>query len=799
MTYKRVIPFAVPLLLSALVSSQVFASDMYGEIVTDDITYGYKDIQVHKPAIPDDGGYTTGMWISSSTHSPVTVQIDDTLKINVTDGTSQGQATGFSSGDDITITGKNMEVSATGQATSSVVHGMYVLNSHNPSSPSYANILVENLSVKANAPNTEARGIELGRDMLIEMQGKTLDVQATGDHAIGIFNWSSTGDANRTANLKYDTINVTAGGSGRNGSWYAFNGIWADDSIFNIDAKTTTVSVNETGTTDAHALVANGTQGAINITGDTNISAVKGDGLTYAARVWNGAKIKMGDYGVDDGATRVIKGNIASQSSGDITLSLTNSASSLTGRVYDSDGTTHLTVTNGATWNMAGNSGVTNLYTGNNAVIDLTYVPDSFQTLKVGTLDAAGTGGSLFKLKTDIEADASDTVKITNGTGTNRILVHSVGLEPQRERMNTYLAEVANGDASFVLENRARLVDAGTYVYDLHNETNANTGVGTGWYLQRTERDILSPTAEAVVTLTGIASSYSMWHSQLGDLRKRMGEIRFDTAQDGFWFRTFGQKDKLDGLEDTRFSQDVYGASAGFDRLFRQDANNEWLFGVKGQYTKADQDLHGKWGGSGKNENFGVAAYATWKHTDGWYADAVLSWDRYHQKISDHMLDGTKVSGSYNRYGLGASIEGGRNFKLANDVFIEPQVQLSYFWLKGKGFTMDNGLEVDTKNADVVTGRAGLVLGKKWEISKSRYVQPYLKGGVIHEFTGDDKTTINYDNVFKGDISGTRPYYGLGIDWKFNEQARLYGEFERQDGDHVRSLWNVNVGLRVSF
>ena len=112
---------------------------------------------------------------------------------------------------------------------------------------------------------------------------------------------------------------------------------------------------------------------------------------------------------------------------------------------------------------------------------------------------------------------------------------------------------------------------------------------------------------------------------------------------------------------------------------------------------------------------------------------------------------------------------------------------------------MDNGLAVDTKNADVVTGRAGLVLGKKWEISKNRYVQPYVKGGVIHEFTGDDKTIINADNVFKGDISGTRPYYGLGIDWKFNDQARLYGEFERQDGDHVRSLWNVNVGLRVSF
>ena len=243
--------------------------------------------------------------------------------------------------------------------------------------------------------------------------------------------------------------------------------------------------------------------GAINITGDANISAVNGNGLTYAARVFSNGKIKMGDYGTDDGATRVVKGHILSQNSGDITLRLTKSycvqpdRSGRRGGRYDpSDRDKRGNVECG------GQQRVTNFYTGNNAIIDMTYLPGNFQTLKIDNLE--GSGGSLFKLKTDIEGDASDTIKVTNGTGTNRILVHSVGAEPQRERMNTYLAEVASGDASFVLENRARLVDAGTYVYDLHNETNANTGVGTGWYLQRTEREILSPTAEAVVTLTGL-------------------------------------------------------------------------------------------------------------------------------------------------------------------------------------------------------------------------------------------------------------------------------------------------------
>ena len=62
MTDKRVIPFAVPLLLSLLISSQVFAGNMYAEIVTDDIVYGNKVIQVDKPAIPDDSVSSTGIF-----------------------------------------------------------------------------------------------------------------------------------------------------------------------------------------------------------------------------------------------------------------------------------------------------------------------------------------------------------------------------------------------------------------------------------------------------------------------------------------------------------------------------------------------------------------------------------------------------------------------------------------------------------------------------------------------------------------------------------------------------------------
>ena len=95
-----------------------------------------------------------------------------------------------------------------------------------------------------------------------------------------------------------------------------------------------------------------------------------------------------------------------------------------------------------------------------------------------------------------------------------------------------------------------------------------------------------------------------------------------------------------------------------------------------------------------------------------------------------------------------------------NGLFIEPQLQLSWYWIKGMDFTTSNGMDVDQDDAHALTGRAGLVVGKKWDLDNSRYFQPYLKGGVRHEFMGDQKVTVN-GIKFTNDLRGTRGYYDL--------------------------------------
>ena len=116
---------------------------------------------------------------------------------------------------------------------------------------------------------------------------------------------------------------------------------------------------------------------------------------------------------------------------------------------------------------------------------------------------------------------------------------------------------------------------------------------------------------------------------QLSDLRERLGEIRYGNGTDGLWVRGFTEKNRLSGLAGIDFSQNFYGTSFGYDRLMEQDKDNRWLLGLRGQLTRAEQKIDGLHGGSGDSRSYGIAAYATWQHTDGWYSDTVLTWDWY--------------------------------------------------------------------------------------------------------------------------------------------------------------------------
>ena len=349
-----------------------------------------------------------------------------------------------------------------------------------------------------------------------------------------------------------------------------------------------------------------------------------------------------------------------------------------------------------------------------------------------------------------------------------------------------------------------------------------NTGVGEGyWHLIRTDTPVppvtppLPPEVNDNITIgtsTGQALAYL---ADLEDLRTRLGEVRYG-SQDGAWVKVFSKKDTVK----TSFKQDAYGFNIGADRLVNCNEDNAWLVGGAFRYGKGEQDGLVNASVTGKLDEYSVKAYAAWMKDNGAYADFVAQAGRYEQEINGTDNTGLKVShASYSTYGYGLSMEVGHMLSFRetvddrqwyNHFFLEPQLQLAYFHVQGKDYKTSTGMAVSQGNADFLTGRAGVVLGKKFNYGTiddldRRYVQAALIGGVKHEFLGGHQT-ISYTgidgtkaSVRAEDIDGTRFYYGVNFDWQATEKLRFYAQASREEGKNYTKDFNINVGAKLLF
>lgn len=464
-----------------------------------------------------------------------------------------------------------------------------------------------------------------------------------------------------------------------------------------------------------------------------------------------------------------------------------------------------------------------------------------YQKLHVTNL--AGTGVVQFNLRFDDKNGTSsgvqngrDALVVHNGEGNHTLYVQYLGdqssEEPESLR-NSWLVLDNSQQADFKLANEGGTVDIGIYKYSLAVEKDTSEiggGIqGNYWYLKRgvspdTNPDNPTPPAPggddgpftpAADTELSFAGSQRYLHwSDLQDLRKRLGEVRYG-CQDGAWARGIFQKDLTDGTEGASgLKQTYYGVNFGFDHLINVSERQMSLLGLSFNVGRAKQRTRSNNNGRGDTDRYGINGYATWALNSGEYADFVLSADYFRQDISTKAND-IKQTGKYNTFGLGASIEVGKQFSFESrdlswgpwyrHTWIEPQLQLSYYWLSGKKYKLSNkGLKVNIKDDDSLIGRAGLVIGTKWNYGENygsidkRFVQAYIKGGVKHDFLGNYKVSLN-DQVFSKNIGKTTGYYGVGLDWQAAGSTRFYMQLEREHGSHYTKEYEVSVGMKYQF
>lgn len=309
------------------------------------------------------------------------------------------------------------------------------------------------------------------------------------------------------------------------------------------------------------------------------------------------------------------------------------------------------------------------------------------------------------------------------------------------------------------------------------------------------------------------------WLSEKNDLRRRLGEVRYG-SQAGAWAKAFTRQDRAEGFRYNGFKQESTGIHIGYDTFVSQNEHTAWLVGATFRYAHSKQEgIETAYGGDGKLNEYSGKVYATWMHESGSYMDILAQVGYYDQEINGlNNVGNGSFDADYHNWGYGASVEVGHMFTVSNGSddrpwynhwFIEPQLELSYFYVKGEDFKTSTGLKVEQGDADFLTGRAGLVVGKKVNYGTlndldKRWYQIGVIGGVTHEFLGDQTITFTGTEGKSAEVKGhglggTSFYYGVTADWQVSDNVRLYGEVSREEGEHYTKDYGVNVGFKYSF
>lgn len=424
-------------------------------------------------------------------------------------------------------------------------------------------------------------------------------------------------------------------------------------------------------------------------------------------------------------------------------------------------------------------------------------VLDSSNAITVSLSALSGEGG-VFHMRTSVQDVYGDTLLIDQGEGSHQLFLTASGKEPSKEALDRALVTQTEGTLALSLANEGGKIDLGNYVYDL---VNRDTEEETQWYLApqtspEPSQPTLSPSATAVLALAGSGAQTTQFLYSLSDLRKRMGEVRTGAA-DGLNISVRGGKDRISGFASTSFKNEYGAVSLGYDRKI--DAN--WIVGASFEAVEGNQTVRNSdYRADGENSSQSLKGYATWFDDTGFYFDTAIGINRFDQDISTRMLDGQNVEGNYNSFGFGVSAEAGKTiwFGKPNTWFIEPQLQIAYYFIQGEDFSLTNGMQVKQDDANSLTGRLGAVLGRAFLQNDGTGYQIFAKAGINHEFLGDTDIIVNGDR-FSDQMLGTRIYYGAGVDLFASDNLRIYGQIEREQGAQYTSEINARIGLKYHF
>lgn len=279
-----------------------------------------------------------------------------------------------------------------------------------------------------------------------------------------------------------------------------------------------------------------------------------------------------------------------------------------------------------------------------------------------------------------------------------------------------------------------------------------------------------------------------VWRSQLTNLSDRMGTLRTMPQAAGAWARY--NNGRLDGRG---LEYDYSTIEVGFDA----PVSSNFLVGVSFDYTIGDTELNA---GSADNDVYTLGLYGTYYGDNGGFVDLMAKIGRIDNEYNVANSAGSE-KGDYMMTGAIVGVEAGHRFDLAHNMFVEPQVQLSYSWLRATDYAT-NIRSVDFETIESLVARVGVMGGMKFAENRGA---AYLKASYNHDFLGNVDAAMYAvgDKINSAKISDELDdnwaEVSLGVSYSVTNTLNTFLDVGTGFGGDIDQKWRINFGARYAF
>ena len=646
----------------------------------------------------------------------------------------------------------------------------------------------------------------------IDITAKDVSISASSAGAIGVFSLNE----GSSISIKGGSVSVTATGEEAAALQVQNN---TQEKNAPTNASSVAIDADNITVTSDHIGIASWSNGQMNINGNLTVNAknaldVRGHSTTNIntegkySTVLNGDIVFETPWTPADGAGsgRVIDANV--------NVYLKGKDSSWTGSAYQeyknhksdtewqhvTDMTTNadnddtpgnvtgfkLTMADGASWNMTGDSFVNDVKASGDSTI---HVGSNVKTANMQNV-------TLDKATIDLAGD-HQTVNVTDTlSGNGTIATNSLDNKlTAADAADADITVKGSGDIADQIAGDSAVAQklAGVAVNEegksIAKSLKTDAGVIAGEYSAQVDENgkVFNEVKSQNQTNLSIsklgALSLMTWRQENNDMNKRLGEIRDSQGEQGIWARMSRGEAKY-GAQGVKNQYNYY--QLGYDHKIADD----WILGGAFTYTDGENNLVG---GSGTNKNTGFAVYGSNLRDDGSFIDLIAKYA--HMKNDFDTIGGVGI-GEYSTNGYALSAEYGKRFQ-QDGFWIEPQAELTYGKVSSADFTTSEGAKVHQDSLDSLVGRLGFSLGKDVKAGNV-----YVRASYLYDFKGDVAMRMSNgvaSDTYDQDLGGRWWEFGVGTNLNFGKDMHFYFDVERTEGGKVDTPWQWNAGVRLSF